>query len=1004
MKPSLNGIYKLAILLLIFTASKSAQAQSIWENLPFRDYADFKFQNLNKSYINTGVLYDRVFPIAQLNNHIASANSTDTASPMHFAQAYFEMYQASYNTSGWLAPEQIDAQIESKGNNRQHPIGIFLYDYNMIDTTALDDNLLDTSQNGQFNDVSGRSRTPYFTYTSFMASPLKSENQVLEEGEHSFYIDEQFFLRNKYLNVQQIRIDFGDGEAEWVIDNPFSNNLMQNTQSGSVNSFLNSITKLIGKTLRGRILVIGIDLAGYLVQYSNPFVIFAESKKTYEPLSFCKGGGQKWVIDANAGALATVNTQYGNPAIDYKGVKDTAYFFFAGNGSSCNTGVLRKPIVFIDGFDPDNSRGVQKIYADFINKQVDRNGNPFVKFGDYMLQEGYDLVILDFKHGNDLLERNAMTLVALLQRLYQTYGSTFTQDITLIGPSMGSLIAQYALAYMEHNSLAHHVKTYISFDGCHQGANVPIGIQNYVEYITKRGILKGIKAVREGLYNGLAAKQMLAHHQTANSAFPAPDALRFQFLQNLAAVGEYPALSRNIAVINGSNNGTLNPYHGANTDLLDISLKRNGLLGLCSDNICKRFRWVARTTTNSGSNKVSEMWTLSPVFNLLFWVPPGYTNTYAQAAWGNSAQDNAPGGLIGNRVTDDIQTHGVFLAGELIYLLTGGRPNIMQNINNFTMMPSYSAADLRFGVNNSNKNLYLNWSNEYLCGKTPFDYVYAPATNEEHVSVSQQGSEWFENEAKCDLANLPVFTNKFIYGSAINCSSENYSIDICNTTTNITWTASPANIVTLSPNGNQVILQRIGIASGVVTLSAKIGNACAGSNIIITKTVVVGTPTPSLSITVHCPEVIAFANNSYAANNFTWTIETSSGTQTVNDPTSVQTFKNIYSNAYLCVTYSNACSTSYPVCTSFDCTDNGGHRFSVSPNPTTGDVQIEAIDKKTDIKEIEITDKFGGIKKKNKLSGGTKKFKINMAELPADIYFIRIYDGKGWTSKRVIKN
>lgn len=88
MKPSLNGIYKLAILLLIFTASKSAQAQSIWENLPFRDYADFKFQNLNKSYINTGVLYDRVFPIAQLNNHIASANSTDTASPMHFAQAF----------------------------------------------------------------------------------------------------------------------------------------------------------------------------------------------------------------------------------------------------------------------------------------------------------------------------------------------------------------------------------------------------------------------------------------------------------------------------------------------------------------------------------------------------------------------------------------------------------------------------------------------------------------------------------------------------------------------------------------------------------------------------------------------------------------------------------------------------------------------------------------------------------------------------------------------------
>jgi hypothetical protein len=34
----------------------------------------------------------------------------------------------------------------------------------------------------------------------------------------------------------------------------------------------------------------------------------------------------------------------------------------------------------------------------------------------------------------------------------------------------------------------------------------------------------------------------------------------------------------------------------------------------------------------------------------------------------------------------------------------------------------------------------------------------------------------------------------------------------------------------------------------------------------------------------------------------------------------------------------------------------------------------------------------------------TKRSKINIAELPADIYFIRIYDGKVWTSKRVIKN
>lgn len=73
-----------------------------------------------------------------------------------------------------------------------------------------------------------------------------------------------------------------------------------------------------------------------------------------------------------------------------------------------------------------------------------------------MLSQGIDFIVLDFKHGNDLLERNALTLVALIQRLNQTYASGYDQDITVIGPSMGSLIAQYALAYMEHNNIPHH--------------------------------------------------------------------------------------------------------------------------------------------------------------------------------------------------------------------------------------------------------------------------------------------------------------------------------------------------------------------------------------------------------------------------------------------------------------------------------------------------------------------------------------------------------------------
>lgn len=182
-----NQHFKLIALAIGFIiCGLAATAQTNWDTLPFKDYADYKLQNLNKAYISTGILYDRVFPIAQLDNHIASASSTDTATPAHLAQAYFEMYNASYNTTGWLTPTQIDDQIKAKGNNRQHPIGIFLYNYNVIDSNALADNLLDTMADGRFYDVANRSRSPYFSYTSFMASPLKAEDQVLEQGLHTF--------------------------------------------------------------------------------------------------------------------------------------------------------------------------------------------------------------------------------------------------------------------------------------------------------------------------------------------------------------------------------------------------------------------------------------------------------------------------------------------------------------------------------------------------------------------------------------------------------------------------------------------------------------------------------------------------------------------------------------------------------------------------------------------------------------------------------------------------
>lgn len=196
-------------IIFCFLFSINAISQTVWDTLPWKQHADYQLQNLNKTLIPTGILYDRVFPFANADEYtgLPAFTNIDTTSAGHFTQAYYEMYNSTYNNTSLLAPDSLDNKIKSDGLNTV-PIGILLYKFNSVDTNALQDHLLDTLVNGQFTDVQGRPRSPYFTNTTLIASPLLAEGEVLEAGQQTFYIDPAFFLTNNAGTVQQIRIDF----------------------------------------------------------------------------------------------------------------------------------------------------------------------------------------------------------------------------------------------------------------------------------------------------------------------------------------------------------------------------------------------------------------------------------------------------------------------------------------------------------------------------------------------------------------------------------------------------------------------------------------------------------------------------------------------------------------------------------------------------------------------------------------------------------------------------
>ncbi|MBA2498631.1 MAG: hypothetical protein H0V30_02790, partial [Chitinophagaceae bacterium] len=122
----------------------STKAQTTWDTLPYKAYSDYKLQNLDKTIITSGILYDRVFPVADIERFKQQDQFTDTTGPRHWVQAYYEIYNAAYNNTGWLSPDALEAKLDTNAYVNAIPIGLLNYSYNVMDTNAYVDNLVDT--------------------------------------------------------------------------------------------------------------------------------------------------------------------------------------------------------------------------------------------------------------------------------------------------------------------------------------------------------------------------------------------------------------------------------------------------------------------------------------------------------------------------------------------------------------------------------------------------------------------------------------------------------------------------------------------------------------------------------------------------------------------------------------------------------------------------------------------------------------------------------------------
>ncbi|HEY4788985.1 MAG TPA: hypothetical protein VIH57_23205, partial [Bacteroidales bacterium] len=197
----------------------------------------------------------------------------------------------------------------------------------------------------------------------------------------------------------------------------------------------------------------------------------------------------------------TISTTYNGTTISGE------YLTILGYGNS----QITKPFIIVEGFDPLNNQGFQD-YINLYNNNF--TINPSAALLKNLYSNGYDVIILNFDNANDYIQNNAMLLVKLINDI-NAIKVQQTDNMVVMGFSMGGLVTRYALTWMEANNQDHHTRLFISHDTPNKGANFPIGLQEFVEDFRNNTAVAWIAAdilLRVFDNSFPAAKQMLVYH------------------------------------------------------------------------------------------------------------------------------------------------------------------------------------------------------------------------------------------------------------------------------------------------------------------------------------------------------------------------------------------------------------------------------------------------------------------------------------------------------------
>lgn len=438
----------------------------------------------------------------------------------------------------------------------------------------------------------------------------------------------------------------------------------------------------------------------------------------------------------------------------YNNSTGTVYVYKSGTHAG-----LRCPVLVAEGFDMENNMDWDVLY-NILNKE---------QLAETLRSYGRDLIVLDYTNAmrsifeNAALARKAITYI-------NANRNNSSDKFTVIGASMGGLVTRIALADMDKYPAtygASHVNTWLSFDSPHEGANIPLGLQEFFSFFQGKAEMPVSIFHFYNLLNTPAAKQMLlVHHFT--SSYLAGNETHDTFQSDLRSRG-YPSTCKKIAISNGSGYGSKQPFN-------------EGQMILNWDNpgwfFCDVAARIASISTSS-SPLPSVFWGFH---DTLAWFDETETTQYHYYPY---PIDNAPGGYRGSfkELYDQIQSSG-----------NGGSGDYCSSPNH-CFIPTSSSLGLSMAYSTYALHYYPS-----VKARSPFTEIHYSSYNEPHIDINASNKRWFIRaileDYDTDADGLDDY-KEYLTGTAYNSAgskltvTSSLALEPTSGAVNLSWTWTP---------------------------------------------------------------------------------------------------------------------------------------------------------------------------------------------------------------------